>query len=1423
MIRRFLPIGGLVALILAILAFWPPARAAEEDRGVLANLLSKALSSDATSVSIGAVEGVLSSDASISNIVLSDRNGPWLKVDKVRLIWNRLALFSRRLEVDRLTIGHMQFLRRPLPSETPPPPDTGPRSILPELPLKVVVNQFGVQNLSLGEPVVGVAARLEIDGKATLGPPSEGLDLSLTSRRLDAPGQFKALMTYVPATDKLTVAINSDEPAGGIFAHLVNLPGLPPVKLAFNGAGALDNFDANLDFAAGADVWARGDVVVAREGAGRKLTLDLNSRLEGMTPLVIRPVFAGETTLKGDLFFDDDSTIATPGLHLVSANARLDIVGGKSADETVGLTIHAGAIPGATQIGKLDLNASIVGPALSPVFEGSFQAGDVHIEQGSLDNVSASFRAVPNGPLNQETTHIAFEGQGAMSGLMLADPAIARAIGSEAKLALRGTATVGGDVSFDWLDLTSHDLEARYSGLLAPTKVHGRLEVAARDLSRFAPIAGGVLKGEAHATADLDGAPSYGALTATLDAEATHLATAYPMLDRLTGGNLRLTGAARSTARVGFGFTDLLASGAHGAARLNGDFGPEKVDLDASVDVPQASDLDSRVSGEAEIVATLTGTPEDLNAALKASLGEGRLLDRKTSGLSLIADAAHITGQVEATASASGDIDGHKLQGSAHVAKTADGGWRANNLALTLASVRVAGNVAIGPNRLADGDLAFKADNLDDLSPLVLTKMSGALQAKVSASAADGRQAVAIVANSDRMTFGDNHLEGLKVDLKIADLWGARNASGLARLARAEVAGQSLFDITLTATGQGDSSDLDFSCSARGRAVKAHGRLSGGSPIRFDLARLTAQGAGRTIALAGPATLTYGRDGLAIQSFALRVDSGRLSLSGRAGSTLDLRVAAAALPLAALDLLSPGLGASGTADGDATIRGTVGDPTGDWRVRLRQVSLPQTRGNGLPPLDVVGSGRLGGGRTSVEVTAHANGGNSVRVTGSAPLTSDGALDLKIDGKLDAGLANNALSLTGRRLTGAISVAGQVRGTVAKPQAQGSIRIVNGEFRDDETGFKLTGIAGAIVANGDVIRIARLGGSTPDNGAISAAGEARLDPAAGFPGTIQVTGKHAQVVANSVVTATADIAATVSGRLAQKPNVDGRITIESLDVTVPDRFSSISAPIPGTKHVNPTPTVAARLAQVANATAAKARAPLFDAMLNLTISAPNRNFVRGRGIYAEVGGNLHVSGSARDPQVNGGFDLLRGSLTLLGKRLVFTQGQVRFHGDVIPELNLVAETSATDITARITVTGPANQPSFQISSQPSLPEDEILSRILFQRPSGSLSAFQAIELANAVATLSGNGDAFERLRRSLGVDSLDISTSATGGATIGATRAINDRISVGVTTGARPQDNSVNVNLDVTRHIRLQAGVDATGGTNAGVGAEWEYK
>ena len=1411
--------------LIALLALCASAQAAESDKGVLADLISRALSSPSMSVSIGAVDGVLSSDASISDIVLSDRNGPWLKVDKVRLVWNRLALFSRRLEVDQLTIGRMEFLRRPLPSETPPPDTGAPQPILPELPVKVLVKQFGVQELSLGEPVVGVAARLSISGRATLGPPSEGLDLTLTAQRLDAPGDFKAQLAYIPATDRLTLNVNSAEPAGGIFAHLANLPGLPPVKLAFNGAGALDNFTAKLDFNAGADVWANGQVIVARQGAGRRLTLDLDSRLEGLAPGVVQPVFAGQTTLKGDVQFNDDSSIALPGgLHLVSAAARLDFEGERSANGLLDFKIHAGAIPGSTTVGKLDLNASINGPLSRPTIDGGFDAGQIRVEQGSVERVEASFRASPDGPLTEEKTRILFESQASVKGLALADPAFAQAVGRDLTLTMRGSAASSGETTFDTLDLSAPNFDAQYSGLLSGAKIHGKANIVARDLSRFALLAGGALKGEARIATDLDGAPRYGALSATIDAHATKLATNYPMLDKATGGTLDVTGAARLTPGGGFGFSDLLASGQHGSARLNGEYGRDMVDLGARIEIPQTQVLDPRVTGKAEIAGALSGTPSDLTAALKANLGEGKLLDRKTSGVALEALANHVTGLIDANASLSGDVDGNPLQGSAHVARHSDGGWAIDNLALSLASARLAGALAVGADTLATGDLSFSATNLDDLSPLVLTKLTGALEAKANASTADGKQLLSVAANSDRMTIGANRLEGLKVDFKLADLWGAKIISGFAQLARAEVGGQSITGVKLTATGSASASDLELSGNARGLAINARGRLFGGlPPTRLELASFAAQGGGQRITLAAPATVTYGGDGLNIKDLEFRVGAGRLSLSGHSGSTLALRANAAGLPLAALDLFSPGLGLSGVADGEATIGGTPSNPTGEWRMRMQHLIAPQMRNAGLPPLDLTGSGRLAGGRTSLDVAINAGAGNAVRLSGSAPLTADGALDVKADGNLDARLVNSMLSVSGRHAAGSLAIAFQIRGTTAKPQAQGSARLSGGELRDDQTGFKLTGVTGTFVANGSAIRIDHFAGTTPNAGSISATGEVKLDPAAGFPGSIRLTGQHAQLVANDILSATADMALDISGPLGQRPKVDGHITIVGMDISVPSRFNSVASPLPGTKHLNPTATARARLALAAKAKGSSARAPLFDATLAVTISAMNRIFVRGRGIYAELGGNLHVNGSARDPQVTGGFELLRGSLMLLSSRLTFTRGDVRFHGDVMPDLDLVAETSTSGVTARIAVTGPAVQPAFQISSNPSLPEDEVLSRILFQKSSGSLSAFQALQLANAVATLSGQADAFENVRKSLGVDSLDISTSATGGALVGATRAINDRVSVGVTTGARPQDNGVNLNFDVTRHVRLQAGVDSSGGSSAGIGLDWEYK
>ena len=60
---------------------------------------------------------------------------------------------------------------------------------------------------------------------------------------------------------------------------------------------------------------------------------------------------------------------------------------------------------------------------------------------------------------------------------------------------MRGSASSTGEATFDALDLSAPNFDAQYSGLLARSKIHGKANIAVRDLSRFALLAGGNSQG----------------------------------------------------------------------------------------------------------------------------------------------------------------------------------------------------------------------------------------------------------------------------------------------------------------------------------------------------------------------------------------------------------------------------------------------------------------------------------------------------------------------------------------------------------------------------------------------------------------------------------------------------------------------------------------------------------------------------------------------------------------------------------------------------------------------------------------------------------------------------------------------------------------------------------------------------------------
>ena len=1403
-------------------------RSADDDKGILASLLSRTLSTPAARVSIGSVDGALFSDSTISDISIADRKGVWLRIDRIRLDWTRSALLLRKLQVNKLEVGTVTISRRPLPNEQPAAVSDEP--ILPELPVKVEIADFALKNLTLEEPVIGTAAQIGASGALSLGKPSEGLNLTFDARRLDVAGTLTARLELVPSTERLTLKLAVDEPAGGIVAHVLNISNQPPVKLNLDGAGSLDDFNAQLAFDAGDGIGANGSAQLRRSGTTRQLNADMKARIEGLLPPLAAPIFAGTTQLNASVGLADSGAITIAPLTVTSQTARLDVTGGLSADQIADLNIIARALPNAgnktaasgAEIGTFNFDAAIAGPLMGPRITAKLDARDIATPQGKARTIAATFNATPSGDVTQAATAIPFNGRVQADGLAARDPALASALGSSLSLTLAGRWQDGG-ADVETAQIKTATAQGQFNGRIGSKELKGRLAADVPDLARFGSLSGLQLRGTLALKADLTGVPKDSQINADLDGQATRFGTGIAAIDGLAGGRLALKGRIGTLPAGGFGFGDLRLNGAHAMARLDGQATVDRADIDLQANIPDLKRADSRLAGRADLTGKLTGTLERPDAKATLTVAEAQALGRSIPRLVLDTTATDITGLIDARTTLSGTVDNKRAQGVVHVARQDHGGWRVSEGDIRIGSVAVNGAGSITADRLADGRLTIDAGNLDDLSPLALTKLAGQLQANLALNVADGGQNAALTAQARGVKAASASIDRLDARLSATDAYRKPIIDGTVTIDRAVVAGEQISQVRLVAQGATAASDITLTAQARGFALDARGRLIATDAVRLDLSTFTAQRAKRRLALLNPASLTFRDNGVDIRNLVLAMDNGRLSVNGRAGETYDIALTARAVPLSIADIVVPKLGLAGTLNAEATITGTTEAPSGAWKLSIDKLIAPQTRDAGLPPLDVNAAGRLADGRTTIDGTVGSKAAGSIRINGTVPLRGDG-LALAAKGRINLGVTDRFLAQAGRRATGALDIDVKASGALARPAIDGTATIAGGSYSDVVLGIRYTNISGRIVAHGTRIAIERLSAQTPNGGTITTQGTVEIDAAAGFPGNISIASRNAKLIENDVYSLVANLGLTVSGPLARDPRISGKIDVVSLDITIPERLPTTLSPIPGTVHIAPPPAARARLAAAARDKARAGRQPAFDAALDLNISAPNRVFVRGRGVDAELGGDLRLRGKLSDPITEGAFEMRRGRISVAGTRLDFTRGRVVFTGDLMPSLDFVAQTSVSEVTAIITVGGSAREPTFTFSSEPDLPQDEVLSRILFSKASGGLSAAQALQLAQVAAQFSGagGGDAFERIRKSLGVDSLDVSVGANGNPTVGVSRSINRRLSVGVKTGTAATDSGVTVDFDVTRHLRLKGDADASGNTGVGAGMEWEY-
>src|SRR3546814_1151259 len=103
-------------------------------------------------------------------------------------------------------------------------------------------------------------------------------------------------------------------------------------------------------------------------------------------------------------------------------------------------------------------------------------------------------------------------------------------------------------------------------------------------------------------------------------------------------------------------------------------------------------------------------------------------------------------------------------------------------------------------------------------------------------------------------------------------------------------------------------------------------------------------------------------------------------------------------------------------------------------------------------------------------------------------------------------------------------------------------------------------------------------------------------------------------------------------------------------------------------------------------------------------------------------------------------LFRSTYGFAGRRFTLDEGEIDFTGGEINNLviSIQASPSVENVNAILNISGRAQNPQIAFTSTPSLPHDEVMSRILFGASVTNLSVTQAIQLAASLNSLRAGG-------------------------------------------------------------------------------------
>ncbi|MGB3244857.1 MAG: translocation/assembly module TamB domain-containing protein [Sulfitobacter sp.] len=1369
-----------------------PAAAQEDDKGFLTRTIQDALSGAGRTVSIDGFSGALSSAASFDRMTIADKDGIWLTLDGVTLVWNRSALLRGRLEVEQLKAQKLDIPRLPVSEEAALPDAEAKPFALPELPVSVEIADFAVEQINLGAPLLGEAVQLSVKANAKLNDETANIDFT-ASRTDTKAGAFEIKANFERSDAVLDLLLELKEEKAGIASRLLNLPGQPSVEMSVQGQGPLDDFTTDVRVATDDEERLAGEIILgaqaprrASDTPDRRIQANIGGDITALLAPRYRAFFGTDVRLKIDALRESTGAIEVSDFDITAQAVDLkgkvtlnqdswptliDVsgtivnpdgtpillpVGGQGTTvERVGLRVDYDANDGEAFDAEFDINAlSMRGLDIA-----STQLGLTGTLQGNL------------GSVGQFLGDMVFEAD----GLELTDGPSAEAIGK----------TISGRANLNYIEgqplrISDLDLAGADYGLIGTIIINGleqgfltrvNASLNAADLSRFSALAGRELDGQTDLALKGTITPLSGAFDLAANGSTQDLRLGIAQADAVLAGKTTLSMQALRD-ETGTFLRDLVllndALLLSGAAELRTDNSRVEAQFqlnDLAVVVPQ---YQGPISVMATAVQDQSGWTVDAatEGPYSAELTAKGLATGPNAMIAFTAEVPDVRPFAEPFGQ---DING-PVNATGELRQSEEG-WLIKT-------------DATGPYRVAfkaDGLIAPKIDvsfdaSVPDINPLV-PQVNGPVQA------------------SGRVRQED---QGFFVDLQTNGPYGARAlVEGLAT---------------------GPDMMLTFDVSMP------------------DINPVVPQVSGP---LAAKGVVRQTPDGIAIDTNATGPYGARASVNGVAtGPAMSLafdavvpdvnplvpgvsgRLAATGILRQTPDGIGIYTNATGPYASRASVQGVVTGPNAavDFDLAIANLSALVEKVSG--PLEVKGSARKQGDAWRVDTDATGPSGTQARIAGL--VNENGTLDLDINGSAPLGLSRPFIAP--RNLQGQARFDLALNGPAALSSLSGTIQASDASLTAPNLRAAIRGITANIqLANSRAVL--DITGAPVNGGSLRAGGAVTLTPS--LPADLSVALQDVVLIDPRLYRTSVSGDLRVAGPLTGGARIAGQINVGETNINVPSTGLTSIGDIPAITHVGGSrPGVAATrnkagLESGANGVIKDEKGPGFG--LDLRVNAPNRIFVRGRGLDAELGGGLTLTGTTNRVISSGRFELLRGRIDILGKRFTLREGSVQFQGDLVPYLRFVSVTDTASGEVRVIVSGPADEPEVTFESSPAAPQDEVLAQLLFGRNISEISAFQALQLASAVATLAGRGGngIIGNLRDGFGLDDLDVTTTDDGATALRLGKYLTDNIYTDVTASSDGTAD-VSLNLDITTSLKAKGTLGSDGNSSIGLFFEKDY-